>query len=47
MCAGGTKGKDSCSGDSGGPLMAIDETNPFKPYYYLAGLVSFGPIECG
>lgn len=47
MCAGNGKG-DSCKGDSGGPLMAIDtETYPDHPYWYFAGIVSFGPIQCG
>lgn len=44
MCAGGVQGKDSCSGDSGGPLMFLDQT---ESIYYITGIVSFGPIECG
>lgn len=33
---------------SGGPLMTVDDTtDPIRPYYYLAGLVSFGPSPCG
>ena len=48
ICAGGVKGQDSCRGDSGGPLMTVDDTtDPLRPYYYLAGLVSFGPSPCG
>lgn len=31
----------------GGPLMAEDKSNPMNPYLYLAGLVSFGPSQCG
>ncbi|XP_041971598.1 phenoloxidase-activating enzyme-like [Aricia agestis] len=42
LCAGGEKGKDSCKGDSGGPLMYDDGT-----LYYIDGVVSFGPTPCG
>lgn len=42
LCAGGLEGKDTCSGDSGGPLMRRIGTN-----YFLFGLVSFGPNKCG
>lgn len=31
----------------GGPLMALDKSNPMNPYLYLAGVVSFGPSQCG
>lgn len=31
----------------GGPLMGEDKSNPINPYIYLAGLVSFGPSQCG
>lgn len=44
LCAGGAPGKDSCRGDSGGPLMGIDNSERLKPYYYLAGVVSFGKL---
>lgn len=27
--------------------MAEDKSNPVNPYVYLAGLVSFGPSQCG
>lgn len=48
LCAGGVTGKDSCSGDSGAPLMAVDASlDNQSPYWYLAGLVSFGPKPCG
>jgi len=47
LCAGGTKGSDSCRGDSGGPLMTVDLSNPNKPFWYCAGIVSFGPSPCG
>ncbi|XP_019874888.1 CLIP domain-containing serine protease B9 [Aethina tumida] len=38
ICAGGVKGKDSCTGDSGGPLMMT----PNGTVWYAAGLVSYG-----
>ncbi|ODN02523.1 Plasma kallikrein, partial [Orchesella cincta] len=41
ICAGYLKGgKDSCSGDSGGPLMY--KTDPMKNQHTLAGIVSAG-----
>lgn len=46
ICAGGAKGRDSCRGDSGGPLMNYvydgSEIN-----WYSVGVVSFGPSPCG
>lgn len=42
VCAGGDPNKDSCNGDSGGPLMGFARTNGVA-YTYLAGLVSYGP----
>jgi len=47
MCAGGKEGIDSCRGDSGGPLISLDTTNKALYYYFLAGVVSFGPSPCG
>jgi secreted trypsin-like serine protease len=47
LCAGGAKGADSCRGDSGGPLMTVDKSNPTRPFWYVAGIVSFGPSPCG
>ncbi|XP_037073660.1 CLIP domain-containing serine protease 14D-like, partial [Pollicipes pollicipes] len=43
LCAGGEQGRDSCRGDSGGPLMATDPDGRF----HLIGIVSFGPRSCG
>lgn len=45
ICAGGEQGKDSCRGDSGGPLMDVVLTQG-SPVYYLAGVVSYGR-QCG
>uniref|UniRef100_A0A182JMK2 CLIP domain-containing serine protease n=1 Tax=Anopheles atroparvus TaxID=41427 RepID=A0A182JMK2_ANOAO len=46
LCAGGEAGKDSCQGDSGGPLTGIHTAGGLQ-YWYLIGLVSFGPSPCG
>lgn len=46
LCAGGQRNIDSCRGDSGGPLM-IQELYNNRRYYYLVGVVSFGPTPCG
>ncbi|KAF5271718.1 hypothetical protein FQA39_LY08041 [Lamprigera yunnana] len=45
LCAGGRKGKDSCKGDSGGPLMSLHVTGDLN--WYVIGIVSFGPASCG
>lgn len=42
ICAGGVRGQDTCSGDSGGPLTKLITSNNF-----LYGIVSFGPNKCG
>ncbi|XP_026469729.1 CLIP domain-containing serine protease 2-like [Ctenocephalides felis] len=47
LCAGGERGRDSCRGDSGGPLMAIDRESGQVANWIVAGIVSFGPSPCG
>lgn len=42
LCAGGEKDKDSCKGDSGGPLMYMKGR-----IQEIIGLVSFGTKPCG
>ncbi|KAL3278691.1 hypothetical protein HHI36_016227 [Cryptolaemus montrouzieri] len=43
-CAGGLKGKDTCTGDGGSPLVCPDPSNPQR--YIQTGIVSWG-IGCG
>ncbi|KAF5298249.1 hypothetical protein FQR65_LT09760 [Abscondita terminalis] len=43
LCAGGERNKDSCNGDSGGPLMRLEENNN---QWFVEGIVSFG-TRCG
>jgi len=47
LCAGGEHGSDTCRGDSGGPLMGFEENDQSEQFWYLAGVASFGPQECG
>ncbi|KAL0100211.1 hypothetical protein PUN28_019557 [Cardiocondyla obscurior] len=47
ICAGGQKGKDSCRGDSGGPLMAVEKVPNGNRRWTAVGVVSFGPSPCG
>lgn len=44
ICAGGEAHKDSCKGDSGGPLMTTYKDN--QAQWYIEGIVSFG-AKCG
>ncbi|XP_011629947.1 CLIP domain-containing serine protease 2-like [Pogonomyrmex barbatus] len=47
ICAGGQRGKDSCRGDSGGPLMAVERLPNGDGRWTAVGVVSFGPSPCG
>ncbi|KAL6425433.1 hypothetical protein ACFW04_009546 [Cataglyphis niger] len=47
ICAGGQKGKDSCRGDSGGPLMSVERIADGTGRWAAVGVVSFGPSPCG
>lgn len=42
LCASERRGTGVCSCDSGGPLMV-----QLRGKYYLVGIVSFGPANCG
>lgn len=46
LCAGGEQGKDSCKGDSGGPLMTPQGLRN-DARWYVVGIVSIGPRRCG
>lgn len=41
ICGKYSAGKDSCNGDSGGPLAAR-----YNSKFYVLGIVSYGPAEC-
>uniref|UniRef100_U5EY58 Putative phagocytosis engulfment n=1 Tax=Corethrella appendiculata TaxID=1370023 RepID=U5EY58_9DIPT len=44
ICAGGGQGKDTCRGDSGGPLLWFDLK---KLKWFIFGIVSKGSSQCG
>lgn len=44
LCAGGTGGRDSCGGDSGGPLK-IPGNYRGQTRVIQHGVVSFGPVK--
>jgi len=46
ICLGGQKNIDTCTGDSGGPLMKAESVDG-PPKYFLFGVVSFGAKKCG
>ncbi|KAF5308213.1 hypothetical protein FQR65_LT06393 [Abscondita terminalis] len=47
FCVGGLLGKDSCNGDSGGPLQNIVGYNNGTIQFVQYGVVSIGPRLCG
>lgn len=46
LCVGGQAGKDTCGGDSGGPLMKIVQHEGVARYF-IFGIVSYGLTMCG
>ncbi|KAG5896175.1 hypothetical protein JTB14_016950 [Gonioctena quinquepunctata] len=46
ICAGGQGGRDSCAGDSGGPLKYVGMVEG-SPRFVQYGIVSYGPKQCG
>ena len=47
ICAGSTEGKDTCGGDSGGPLQIYNTDDNIICMYTIVGLTSFGEQNCG
>lgn len=46
MCAGGRAGRDTCKGDSGGPLMRQVRAG-YENHWVVDGVVSLGHSPCG
>ncbi|XP_066157604.1 phenoloxidase-activating factor 3-like isoform X1 [Euwallacea fornicatus] len=46
VCMGGISGKDSCKGDSGGPMVVPTLNDNYDAIYVQQGIVSFGPNFC-
>ncbi|XP_060535684.1 CLIP domain-containing serine protease HP8-like [Cylas formicarius] len=46
ICAGGYNDRDSCGGDSGGPMKYVGLVDG-SPRYIQYGILSFGPRQCG
>lgn len=46
LCAGGESGKDTCGGDSGGPLMRLEAQKGREARWAIVGIVSFGMKPC-
>ncbi|EDW81955.2 uncharacterized protein Dwil_GK25542 [Drosophila willistoni] len=46
MCVGGSTEAGTCHGDSGGPLMLLDDNGIGSQSYYLVGLISLGWSSC-
>ncbi|XP_066157985.1 phenoloxidase-activating factor 3-like [Euwallacea fornicatus] len=46
VCMGGLQGKDSCRGDSGGPMVVPTVNDYYEAIYVQQGIVSFGPRFC-
>lgn len=47
FCAGGVAAQDSCTGDSGGPVMIHEKIRGVGGVFKQLGIVSFGPAVCG
>lgn len=47
LCAGGELNQDTCSADSGGPLMHLQRGTDGKSRWSILGIVSFGASKCG